>query len=119
MKNNQRKNRGVRPVAIDHAARAREAWPLLVCRARNGGKTYTYGGLCAEMGLHHRAAAWFLGVIQNYCEKQKFPALQALVVNSETGLPGNGYHGRPITREAHNRMLKKVYAHKWPYAAPF
>lgn len=54
---------------IGHISRAKSAWPLLVRRARENGPPYTYGELCAELGLHHRAASWFLGVIQNYCKR--------------------------------------------------
>jgi hypothetical protein len=46
---------------IDHHARARRAWPHLVDAARRSTRI-TYGELCAELGLHHRAAQWLLGL---------------------------------------------------------
>ena len=46
---------------IDHHARARRAWLHLVATARQNGRI-SYGDLTAKLGLHHRTAAWFLGV---------------------------------------------------------
>lgn len=103
---------------IDHIARAKKAWPLLVRRANDGGQPYTYGELCAKLNLHHRAAGWFLGVIQNYCDRNELPPLQALAVNKSTKLPGSGYTGSVNTKEGHERALKKVRAKEWDLAAP-
>jgi hypothetical protein len=103
---------------IDHISRAKSAWPLLVRRARENGPPYTYGELCAELGLHHRAASWFLGVIQNYCKRHHLPPLQALAVNKKTRLPGGGYVGSPRTQAAHNLALSKVFKEKWSSKAP-
>jgi len=103
---------------IDHFSRAKKAWPLLIRRARQKGPPYTYGELCVELGLHHRAAGWFLGVIQNYCKHNKLPPLQALVVNKKTRLPGCGYVGSPRTQKQHSRALDKVYKEKWSSRAP-
>lgn len=103
---------------IDHYARARRAWPLLVQRAKNGEAPYTYGELCTQLGLHHRAAGWFLGVIQEYCYRHKLAPLQALAVNKKTRLPGYGYIGSPRTPAAHGRALAKVRNEKWPFKIP-
>ena len=48
---------------VDHAGRAKAAWPVLVHRARSGLGPISYGDLCEAIGVHHRAAAYFLGVI--------------------------------------------------------
>lgn len=105
-------------MAIDHIARAKKAWPLLVRRARKNGPPYTYGELCAKLGLHHRAAGWFLGVIQDYCKRHHLHALQALAVNKKTRLPGCGYVGSARTRQAHDRELNRVFKESWPLKAP-
>jgi hypothetical protein len=78
---------------IDHFKRAAQAWPILAKQANKKGKPFTYGELCSKLGLHHRAAGWFLGVIQRYCYQEGLPPLQALAVNKRTGLPGSGYVG--------------------------
>jgi len=103
---------------IDHVARAKRAWPYLAKRANAGKEPFTYKGLCNKLGLHHRAAAYFLGVIQKYCKENKLPAIQALVVNKRTRLPGSGYHGSKRTKASHQKELGKVYAKKWPTKAP-
>ena len=54
---------------IDQRARARRAWPRLVDVSRRRGRI-TYGALAAALGLHHRAASWFLGEIQRYCRSR-------------------------------------------------
>ena len=53
----------------------------------------TYGELCMRLGLHHRAAAWMLALIQDWCSRERLPPLQALVVNARTRLPGSGARG--------------------------
>lgn len=40
----------------------------------------------ARQGLNHA-----LGLIHDYCKRRGFPLLNSLVVNQETGLPGEGF----------------------------
>lgn len=103
---------------IDQAARAKRAWPYLAMRANKRGEPFTYKELCEKLGLHHRAAGHFLGVIQEYCNANKLPPLQALVVNKSTRLPGSGYIGSPRTKASHKKALKKVHAMKWATKPP-
>lgn len=108
-------------MAIDHKQRARRAWPYLVKRASTTFPpfTYTYGELSAKIGVHHRAAGRFLDVIQRKCRREKWPFLNALAVAKGTGLPGKGYNGSPRSHAAHQRMIARVRARKWPLRAPF
>jgi len=76
-----------------HVERARQAWPLLVDKAKSGGAPFTYREIGDAIDVHCRAAAWFLGVIQAHCLERNWPRLQALVVNKATRLPGAGYNG--------------------------
>ena len=103
---------------IDQVARARRAWPHLVRTARNSDRI-TYGTLTAKLGLHHRAASWLLGVIQDYCERHQLPALQAVAVNKRTKVPGSGYVASPRGGSAYRRELDRVYGAAWPLRAPF
>ncbi len=100
-----------------HRNRARKAWPILV-RAAATGTPLSYGDLSSRIGVHWRAASWFLGVIQRYCETSGLPRLQALAVNKRTGIPGGGYLGSR-GRRAHRRELLRVQAHRWGRKAPF
>ena len=81
-------------------------------------ETITYGQLAARLGLHHRSAAWFLGVIQTYCRRKRLPPLQALAVNKRTRLPGKGYTGSARSYAAHRRALSRVRARNWNIVAP-
>lgn len=105
---------------IDQFERAARAWPILAKQANKKGQPFTYGELCLKLGLHHRAAGWFLGVIQRYCQKVGLPPLQALAVNKSTRLPGSGYVGSTRTYKAHQAALQKVYYPQkpWPITAP-
>lgn len=105
-------------MSIDHVARARDAWKHLVPLAKTDGIMH-YSDIAQAIGLHHRSAAWFLGVIQQHCKKYKLPPLQALVVNKQTGLPGYGYNGSAIDAKTHERVLKQVRSYQWPDEAPF
>jgi hypothetical protein len=100
-----------------HLARARRAWPILV-RAAARRTPLTYGELTAKLGLHWRAAGWFLGVIQRHCAAAGKPRLQAFAVNKQTRRPGKGYAGKRGAR-AHERELDRVRAHRWSKKAPF
>ena len=68
-------------MAIDHFFRAKKAWPLLVKRAQTTCVPFTYKEISNRIGLHHRAARWFLSEIQEFCHENKLAPLQALVVN--------------------------------------
>lgn len=100
-----------------HLQRAVKAWPILAQAAR-GGRLLTYGELSAKIGVHHRAASWYLGIIQRFCAKKGLPRLQALAVNKENRVPGRGYAGAR-GRRAHAKEVERVKAHVWPKEAPF
>ena len=100
----------------DHKQRARRAWPILT-RAAKDHQTYTYKELCESMELHHRTATWFLGEIQEYCRTHNLPALQALVVNQVTRLPGAGY-ALPLTSQAYEAERNRVFNHSWQPQPP-
>lgn len=76
--------------------RARAALPILVRQAHAGARI-TYGTLAAELDMPNpRTLNYPLGSIGTALEqlskkwKQKIPVLQCLVVNQDTGLPGEG-----------------------------
>lgn len=106
-------------MALDHETRARRAWPLLVALAKQRREPLTYAELCARLGLHHRAAACILDLVQDWCSRNRLPPLQALVVNARTRLPGSGAKGAGKDERQHRRALERVYRHAdWPTRAP-
>lgn len=103
---------------INHRKRARHAWRYLVEKARSGQLT-TYSEVASAIGLHHRSASWFLGVIQQECQRQGLPPLQAIVVGKRSGKPGGGYLATPDEGHAYRKALARVSAYDWPQTAPF
>jgi hypothetical protein len=86
------------PIAGDalYQKRARLAFPLLV-RQAEAGKPITYSDLAEELGMPNaRNLNYPLGSIGSTIEnlskawKEKIPPIQCLVVNKNTGIPGEG-----------------------------
>jgi alkylated DNA nucleotide flippase Atl1 len=60
----------------------------LICAA-NERKSYTYGNIADILGFGGAGTmAQFLGPIMWLCEDNEWPPLTVLVVNQDTGLPG-------------------------------
>ena len=74
--------------------RARVILPMLVRQAKRK-KKITYGCLGQELGIHHRVLRYSLDCIGDTLlelgelRQEKIPPIQGLVVNKQTGLPGN------------------------------
>jgi hypothetical protein len=74
-----------------------------VCWPRRGSKPaivsclLTYAVLCDHAGVPHltRAVGPFLREVAEWCEGNGWPPLNALAVNRETRMPGDGYDGAP------------------------
>jgi hypothetical protein len=72
------------------ATRAYQAYLILICRATNQ-QTIQYRQLCEKMDFGiGPILANPLGRIMNWCEREGLPALTALVVEKETGIPSTG-----------------------------
>lgn len=77
------------------AWRALQAWQILISRA-SASSIITYGDLANIMGYadaHH--LDYILRYIQYYCTQSGLPLLNSIVVNQETGLPGEGITVKP------------------------
>ncbi len=94
------------------------AWPLFVDSVRRG-RTITYSELAARVGPPvtrrqvHRA---LLSPLSERCREAGLPALAALVVRKDTGMPGGGWDGestRGDPRRAWAEELAAVFAHPW------
>lgn len=107
--------------------------PVLVRQARSQ-RPMTYGAVAAEVGMsHHRPvqrAAGYIGYALDEIaglrgwRRRPPPALQSLIINKETGLPGHGVNGfmshqYQQARTNQQREAALLTAHAAIYAYPF
>ena len=95
-------------------SRALQVYLILIGAARNR-QILTYNVL-AEL-LQFKGAGVFAGILGHimfWCKDENLPALTSLVVNQDTGLPGDGL----ITPENANREREKVYQFDWYSIVP-
>ena len=92
------------------AGRAVQAWQILISAAMNR-QTHTYKSLSKFMFQHQATGvlAGILGHIAFYCNENELPPLTVLVVNSETGLPGEEI---PVSKDL-NSLRETVYNFDW------
>jgi putative restriction endonuclease len=91
-----------------NASRALQIWLILLSKAHNR-QTITYGQLAQLLGF--RGAGTLnhpLGHIMYYCIQQALPPLTVLVVNQDTGLPGDGLVGAKL-----NADREAVFEFSW------
>jgi len=102
---------------INQEERAYKAWKVLAHYAKEE-RYLTYKELGDSIFIHHRAVRFVLGRIQEYCKKNQLPPLTILVVNKDTGKPGEGFIAWDI--ENIEDGVKKVRTYDWiQYANPF
>lgn len=94
-----------------HPLRAVRAWQILVGAAMNR-QTLTYLRLSELM--YDRPAQGvldrILGHVAFYCKDNKLPILTCIVVNQETGLPGQDI---PMSHKKLNAERERVFAEQW------
>jgi alkylated DNA nucleotide flippase Atl1 len=89
--------------------RSSQIWALLINAAKDR-KTYTYGEIAKTLGFGGAGVmAPLLGCIMWFCEEKSLPPLTVLVVNKETGLPGDGL----TTLEEVNKDRENVFNFNW------
>jgi putative restriction endonuclease len=95
---------------INQEERAAKAWPVLSDIARKRA-LITYKQLGDDIGVHHRAIRYVLDLIQTHCLENHLPPMTILVVNGDSGRPGDGF----IAWDADDidSGLRKVYARNW------
>ena len=94
-----------RPTA---ASRALQVWLVLIGKAHNR-QTMTYGHLAELLGYERAGTlAQILGRLYHYCSQNGLPPLTALVVNQQTGLPGEGLPDIDL-----HAQREKVFTHQW------
>ena len=90
---------------------ASAAFPVLVETATNQ-YTITYRALAAEIETHaYYVLPRALGHIWSWCDNQRYPHINALVISQVTGIPGRGYrpNGHPLTREIWVELRDEVH----------
>ena len=100
------------PTAAD---RALQIWLILIGRAANR-QTLTYGMLADLLGFGGAGTlGMMLAPVLFYCDANRLPPLTSLVVNQETGLPGDGIG---IDPKDLNRVREAVYRYEWHKLVP-
>lgn len=88
--------------------RALQIWQILISAARNR-QILTYGILASMLGYGGAGVlAQPLGHIMYYCQQNELPPLTILVVNQDTGLPGEGLTGADL-----NADRESVFRYDW------
>jgi hypothetical protein len=89
--------------------RSMQIWSLLICAARER-KTYTYGLIADALSMGGAGVmAQFLDPIMRFCADKNYPPLTVLVVNQDTGLPGEGL----VTIQNVNVDRESVFNFDW------
>jgi hypothetical protein len=92
-----------------NASRAVQIWQILVSKAHNR-QIMTYNDLRKILGLGGAGVlAHPLGHIMYFCSQNGLPPLTALVVNAETGIPGEGLD---VDGDL-NVAREKVFKYNW------
>lgn len=79
--------------------RALQIWQILIAKASNR-QTVTYGIFADLLGFHGAGVlAHMLGHIMFYCQQNDLPPLTVIVVNQDTGLPGEGLSGADLSAD--------------------
>ena len=98
---------------MNNHQRAHQLWSVLAFAAYNR-QTLTYAFVGKLVGLPAAAIGRSLYPIQHFCKQQKLPPLTVLVVNQETGLPGEGLEVNDFAK-----MVEEVFEFDWiSYKAP-
>lgn len=99
--------------------RAQQLWSILVLTARNR-QILTYDLVAKATGMMTPGIGDMLRPIQQYCTENNLPALTALIVNGQTGLPGTGFIAAENVPKAQLEVFNEDWSlHKAPSAVDF
>jgi alkylated DNA nucleotide flippase Atl1 len=88
--------------------RAQQLWSLLALAATNR-QILTYGLFDKLTGVPARSIGDFLRPIQQFCIENELPAITSIVVQEESGIPGEGF----IAAEDVPAAQAEVFQHSW------
>ncbi len=95
---------------MTRSERACQIWSILAWAARNR-QSLTYTNLSKLIGVPSAGLGKLLEPIQSFCLLNKLPPLTILVVQSTTGLPGQGFTAASASDYAKAHM--KVFRFDW------
>lgn len=95
---------------MNRSQRACQIWAVLAWAAKNR-QTLTYGLLSQLIRVPAAGLGQLLEPIQSYCSRNNLPPLTILVVQHDSGLPGNGFIEADATK--YPKMYIDVYEHDW------
>jgi len=90
--------------------RAFRAWPLLTTTAAKR-STITYAELANYLQIHPRPIRYVLGVIQDWCLREKKPPLTIVVVSQQRHQPGQGFIAWDVNDLEEG--YEQVYSFRW------
>ena len=78
-------------------------------------RPFTYGEVAQAVGGMALGMWQPLWKIWQFCDEHNLPQLNALVVNQDTGLPGDGFtpSGRPVSRAQWEQICNQVWSFDW------
>lgn len=85
-------------------------------KVANNGETTTYGELGKKINAHHFfELPKALGLIWDWCDKNGYPHINALVVNQLTETPGGTYQpqNRPVNMEEWRKLWREIHQFDW------
>jgi hypothetical protein len=89
--------------------RSSQIWSLLICAARER-RIYTYGQIASILSFGGAGVmSPLLNPIMQLCDGRGYPPLTVLVVNQQTGLPGEGL----TTLVEINQDRERVFNFDW------
>jgi hypothetical protein len=97
-----------------HLKQAEQAvlmWPMLVLSA-NTQQILSYDAVGGFTGIARQGLHEALGMIHGYCKKRRWPFLNVLVVNRNTGLPGKGFPEKMTSVQILTEQ-NKVFVFDW------
>jgi len=86
--------------------RAQQLWSILVLAARNR-QVLTYEIVAQACGVPAAGIGDFLRPIQQYCSEEGLPPLTSIVVNKNSGVPGDGFIAAPDVPRAQMEVFGK------------
>ena len=88
--------------------RAIQIYQVLISAAHSR-QVLNYQILGRKIGVPARGLAHHLGYLMRYCDRHELPPITVLVVQKDSGKPGEGF----TTHEDLHRDRERVFAHDW------
>ena len=89
-----------------------DLWLCLVNVAKKHG-TVTYGEVAKWIDTNAQSVGGCLDYIKNFCERNKLPRLDAVVVRKDSGEPGKGFGSDSLGAGGLKAEYTKIYKYDW------